>query len=148
MLINLKGQGVRSGQRRHPKVATTNAEEHLLSVRHTKLSLRSPSQPSGAWERLKVKGSLHSSNADWTRQQYFTMVSEIYEIYEFTCSFKDSCPATAVFQFELELVSSKNWKKVEAMPFSFFKSRSNLWICKYYHEHVSPWWQGDQPKTL
>eukprot|EP00064_Thunnus_orientalis_P004921 superscaffoldBa00000467_g4934 len=68
MLINLKGHGVRSGQRRHPKLATTNAEEHLLSVRHTKLSPRSPSQPSRAWERLKVKGSLRSPNGNTMRE--------------------------------------------------------------------------------
>lgn len=40
-----KGSEVKSGQRQHPKPATTNAQEHLLSVRHTKLSPRSPSQP-------------------------------------------------------------------------------------------------------
>lgn len=62
-----KGSEVMSGQRKHPKLVTTNAEEHLLSVRHTKLSPWSPLQPLGAWERLKVKGSLHRPNADWTQ---------------------------------------------------------------------------------
>lgn len=60
---------VRSGQR-HLRPATTNAEEHLLCVRHTKPPPPwSPSGPSGAWEWLKVKGSFHRPNADWTQQQ-------------------------------------------------------------------------------
>lgn len=40
-----QGSRVKSGQRGHPKLATTNAHEHLLS----RMS------PSRAWEPLKVK---------------------------------------------------------------------------------------------
>lgn len=40
-----KGSRVRSGQRQHPKPASAKAEEHLLTVRHTKLSPRSPQVP-------------------------------------------------------------------------------------------------------
>lgn len=56
MLINLKGQGSSLDREGIPKPATTNAEEHLLSVRHTKLSPRSPSQPSRAWETAQSQG--------------------------------------------------------------------------------------------
>lgn len=52
MLINLEVRGQDLDRDGIPKLATTNAKEHLLCVRHTKLSPRSPLEPLGALESL------------------------------------------------------------------------------------------------
>lgn len=76
MLINLQGSGGQVWtETASRKPATTNAGEHLLSVRHTKLSPRSPSPPSGAWETAQSQGQ--PPNAEWTQRQSLSVEGEL-----------------------------------------------------------------------
>lgn len=76
MLSNLQGSGGQVWtETASRKPATTNAGEHLLSVRHTKLSPRSPSPPSGAWETAQSQGQ--PPNAEWTQRQFLSVEGEL-----------------------------------------------------------------------